>query len=448
MNHPNDNTSHDAKPNKSEQLDTTYRFVLLTAGILLFIVFFSQLDRYKKLYSSSQHDVRACIACAHNILAGRDIYKTHHRALPEDKTLTSDIPKFTYPPLLGFVFLPSTLLPYSQFKHIWFFLNIFFVIHGLFLLTRILPWGKLRIPAFAVITSLILVYEPFPWILRCANFDAMTLYLMILSCWFYEKEKFVTSGLLIVFSAWLKVTPALIYLFYLTRGNKRFAIGSVAFSFFLLIVQYAVMRNQFIDFFFEILPERAESRYHVPSMQSLWSLEQLLFVPGKGRGIFNLASHFNVIMKVSLLSMVASLILVFLRTTPTRIERFYGFAICCIASLLVTDSTWLYRYIWMTVPITALLFAVVFARRPLLFLVPVAFCFVLNVQYLHNAIFGKFEGLKLLLKGAPAISAIVSYIFLISILFARGTWHSLIKTGCNRIYIAVKTIPKLQRKME
>ncbi|MDJ0762187.1 MAG: glycosyltransferase family 87 protein [Myxococcota bacterium] len=400
--------------------------LMIALSVFIFaLLFCSQLNRIIKLYSSSQHDVRATIACAHNYFAGRDIYKTHHRALKEDPTLTADIPKFTYPPLLCAVFFPMALMPYEQGKHVYFFLNCFFVIHTAFLLTLIAPIGWLKKPFFFLVLGVSIASEPFAWILRCANFDAMTLYVTAVSIWAYQREKLILSGILIATASWLKVTPGLIFIFLLMGGRQRFIVSAILSGLLLGIFQLMLVGyDQFAYFFMETLPERAGARLQAPSMQSLWSLNQLLFVPGQRGSIFDLREHFDVIHFLSRAVVAVMVLGVILRTSYQTHRFFYAFGVCSAATFLLTDSTYMYRLVWVIFPMSSLFLACILEKYKYSISCITLIVVLLNLQFLHGQIFGKLTGWKAILHGAPTIGALISISTLFVLSIQNGTWNN------------------------
>ena len=422
---------------KTVNKDTGSKTSLYVALLFIFISMAGlRYNTIENLFTSSQHDLRAYLGCAHNILNNRPIYTTHHQIIPEDLTLTRDVPKYTYPPLLGIVMIPATLLSYDSFKHIWFFLNLFFVFHGILLLALLMPVKRdTAITLFAVISSVAIGSDWILWLLRTAQSDAFTAYLVVLGLYFFEKNHLIASATLIAMAAWLKVTPGLVFLYMITRGNRKYFIYSVAAGLFFMLVQIAAVQGQFIDLFTKVLPERMSSPFPAPSMQSLWSLVHLLVDPISRRYKMFDAPQYADTMLLLLQIFIASIaLLIFARRTKDIFTRFYGFAICAAASLLLTNSSWMMRYSWSYIFLSAVFTATVRSRHIFTVLPLGVIIIMLHLDFILHSFFERYTGAEQLLLWAPGFSAAASILFLSFIVVKDGGgWHPLINSLSRRV---------------
>lgn len=387
---------------------------IVAAATLAFSLYAGH-NRIIKRYNSSQHDLRAYIACAHNILSGRHIYKTHHRKIPEDPTLTSNVPKYLYPPLMGMLMIPASLMPYADFKNVWFFLNIFFVLGSIGFFVAALPKSKLKTATFFFSAAIIINAESLDWLLRTAQADAFVLFLSVLSLFFYTKKNFFISALLIVVASWAKVTPGLLCLLLVTRGNKKFIIYAAVFSIALFLAQLIAVGDQFFYFFTKTLTKDIPGPMRAPIMQSLWSLTQLALAPYKKRLILDYPHMTEPVLTGLKIFVIAVSLFILIRRSKTNLKLAQAFAALSCVSMLITDTSWVMRFVWSTSSISLIVFFVLSLPKRLSSL-PAAIIGIavvlLNCSFLLHTLLGPLSGWKAIFIGGSGLSAFFSMIYI------------------------------------
>ena len=336
----------------------------------------------REYWHESQHDLKAFVACAHNLLADRPIYTTYHQPIPEDPTIGSGAPEYYYPPLLGILFLPTTLIRYDVFVHVWFVLNLAFVLHAVWLVVALLPFGRARWPAVMCLATVVLCSEVLAWLLSAAQVDALLLWLLLLGAWCFERGRGAASAWLLVVATWAKLTPGLILVYLLLRGPRRLAVHAVIATVALFALQWAVAGAQFFDFFTTAIGDAARRATPPPFMQSLWALAQLVFVPNPGVSkVFDAPALAAPVLALAKTVVLAAVLIVLVRGGLRPVERVMGLGVCAAGSLLLVDMSWTMRFIWLVLPFGALLWVMSTAPRRRLVLLVGAACMLAQFRF-------------------------------------------------------------------
>ncbi|MBN2340382.1 MAG: DUF2029 domain-containing protein [Deltaproteobacteria bacterium] len=413
-------------------------------GLIGALIFFCAIalfhgQTFKRLYNSGQHDLRAYLACAHDMIDGRPIYKTYHRVIPEDPILNDHVPPFVYPPLLGALLIPATVVAYDDFKHVWFFLNFFFLLHGIFLAVSILPFASNRSIAFLLVGGVMLGSDMFHWLLHAAQVDAFTIWLSTLSLWFFEKKKWMAGAVFICLAAWIKITPGIFLVYFLTRGTRRFAIYAAAIGIGLGLIQFAAFPNDFLYFFHKTLFEKMPTPSRAPTMQSLWALSEMFLVPGNGINILNAPNLVQPLLLILKAVVALFAIAVVLRKRVDVTGRFLEFAVCSCVAVLITDMSWMMRFVWNFIPIIAILHVISGAtkRWEKSLLIPFGiFLILLNLEVVWKGALGELQGWKAVFAAGPGLCALFSVILLGTLCMIRSQWSAPMQwlIGINRLF--------------
>jgi hypothetical protein len=391
----------------------------IATSIILILSLYYNYDRIAGNYESSQHDLRAYIACAHNILAGRHIYrhsnKRYSDKIPEDPSLTEKIPLYKYPPLMGILMIPATIVSYDIFKHVWYFLNLLFVFCGTLILTLALPTNEIKWATFAASLSVVAASESLDWLLKTGQADAFILLLIVLSLHFYMRKQFLLSALMITVACWSKVTPGLLCIFLLTRGEKKFFLYTIVFGVTLFLVQILAVGDQMLYFFTTTLTKDIPRFYRPPVMQSLWSLTQLVLVPYKGVSILSYPALFDNAMIIAKLFIGMVTLLVLVRRCKSAIGIFQAFAVLSCVSVLIAESSWVMRFIWNVFPIVVIVFFM-FSLPNRISSIPRALVglliIFLNCTFLLIPELGPLDGARAALLGGSGFSALFSMLYI------------------------------------
>ncbi|MBN2719449.1 MAG: DUF2029 domain-containing protein [Deltaproteobacteria bacterium] len=402
----------------------------MNLGLIGAIIFFCAMALYQgqtfeRLYDSGQHDLRAYLACAHDMISNRHIYKTYHRSIPKDPILNSNVPPFVYPPLLGILMIPASIVSYDTFKHVWFFMNFFFLLHGIFLIVSILSFGPNRSIAFLLVSGLMLGSNMFHWLLHSAQVDAFSIWLSTLSLWLFNRQKWFASAVFICAAAWVKVTPGIFFLYFLTRGSRRFAIYAFGTGAVLGVIQYVSFPDEFLYFFQKTLFEKMPTPTRAPIMQSLWALCDLVVASGNDANTLNAPNHFRTLLLVMKIVVVFFATAVLLRKREGATGLSMGFAVCGSVSILITDMSWMMRFVWNYISIAAVLKIISspFNKKQKAILIPLGVFFILlNLDSVWKAAFGELHEWKTVFIAGPGLFAFFSTIFVGTFCIIRSNW--------------------------
>ena len=411
------------------------RFVIvrrLSAGlpVLLFLVVLVFQSRdFKKAYSSSQHDLKAYVACAHNILNGRHIYRTHHRPIPEDPTLGKSPPRYLYPPLLGILLIPLTLLSFDIIRQIWFFANFFFVLHTAYLVVKVLPFRRARAAAFFLVSAAAVGSDPFIWLIRTAQVDACVMYLCTAGLYHFGCRRYLLAASLVAVATWIKVTPGIFLLYFFLRGNFRFRCSAVITAIVPVVLQAAVCQEEFLYFFTDVL-HHMPNLNRAPAMQSLWVLSSLLVIPYKKRAVFNCPECFDALLfalKGIVAAISAAVLVRFKRGRPSLV---YGFAVCSACSILIVDFSWMMRFIANLITSAALIYLIydTSSRSTKVALgVLGTLSIAVNNSFIWRKLLGPLDGWKSVFLCGPSLHALIALLLLGIAVIRRSEWIPLVQ---------------------
>jgi len=166
--------------------------------------------------------------------------------------------RFLYPPIAGNFFQPFAKLHYSAAKHIWNYLNFFFVISAVFLWLKISRFDK---NIFAVFIAGIFTFNFFPLytLLERGQIDGLTFLLLTLGIFSVIKQKNFAAGIFFAIASVFKFYCLLLIPFLLLK--KKFnTVISFAVSVILIIAAMYVFNGTLLvnDYVFNQLPRISE----------------------------------------------------------------------------------------------------------------------------------------------------------------------------------------------
>ena len=154
----------------------------------------------------------------------------------EDKPLYIDeVVPYIYPPLLAVFLIPLSILPLPVIKVIWFSANIFFIFLSLKLLLNIV--GKKDINTFFLgFLSVVFTLRFFLNNSTLGQINVIILYLCVLCLYFFINQKDFYAGLFLSIAVTIKLTPLLLFFYFLYKREFRiilYSIVSMAILFFI-----------------------------------------------------------------------------------------------------------------------------------------------------------------------------------------------------------------------
>ena len=264
---------------------------------------------------NDQHDLRAYVAAAWNLLRGRPLY-VRYLGIPEDSELTTDIPYFIYPPLVAVLFIPATLFHFDTFRNIWWFLcHVFACIT----ICAIAPTWYI-----GVLAGLMLYFGwPWEWHQKCGQIDMFVYMLVAVGYALFANGLYQLAGFVIALACWVKVTPGVVALYFGLLSGCFFYWWAV-YMLILFVVQLAISPRDLIRWLSRIR-EVALWRYDVPAIQSL-----CVIIPNNP---FRICTS-----------------LVMLAGAVTVRDPVIGLALCCICMIMIPDVGWIMNHVGMVIP--------------------------------------------------------------------------------------------------
>lgn len=281
--------------------------------------------------------------------------------------------RFLYPPIAGSFFQPIAKLQYSTAKHIWNYLNFFFVISAVLLWLKISKFDK---NIFALLVAGIFTFNFFPFytLLERGQIDGLTFLLMSLGIFSITKQKNLIAGILFAAASIFKFYCLLLIPFLLLK--KKFnTVISFAVSVILIIAAMYVFNGTLLvnDYVFNQLPrvsEFAESgtedmkidswilkNYFQISRYSISMIEGQPFV-SESISFFSKASFIKVITSVQTklgldLSstiwsvMIFVIILFFFGKNLKNYDELNQWSIILLVILICSPFTWVMNLVWL-----------------------------------------------------------------------------------------------------
>lgn len=178
-------------------------------------------------------------------LAGHDIYKPIPRVHP-----------YIYPPFFSLLVGPLTLLNIKSAALIWLALNIVLYLASAWLLYRIL--FKDYDDAILIWTAVIAAgLIPAQLDLLHGQVNTFILFLLTAALWSYVNRRDLLCGILIGLAAAIKITPALLVLFFLVKKEYRVVLGALAallITLFIPIPFFGIIQTVFLlDKWFDLV---------------------------------------------------------------------------------------------------------------------------------------------------------------------------------------------------
>ena len=161
---------------------------------------------------------------AKRLVAGENFYLVNNPAQSLPGELAGGAARFIYPPLLAYLFVPFSFFSLNTAFYLYTFFIIGLLSVSVYLLSRLLPDGKMFLYAAAALSAL----SPIVWFhLERGQTDVVVLFLLTAACFLLAKGYFKSVGLFVGLAALFKFTP-LIFIPYLFLKNRKAFWASIA----------------------------------------------------------------------------------------------------------------------------------------------------------------------------------------------------------------------------
>jgi hypothetical protein len=176
----------------------------------------------------------------------------------------------------------------------------------------------------------------------------------------------------------------------------------------------------------------------------------LLLVPEGERRIFDAPHLFDpllITLKIIVGTMAASAMV---RSSTKKDGLFMGFAMCSAASLLITDLSWMMRFIWNFVTIAALLYIMASVQRRAaliaVFIISVP-ALVLNGSFIWMSMFqGRLVGVKSIFLGGVSLHALLALFIITAYFLYESSWSPVVEQSYSYARQGMKKLIALKSK--
>src|SRR3989338_1675513 len=204
--------------------------VLISLIIYLSIFNFDPLNSQRLYYDLDREqfthgaDFNNFYFAAKRLVAGENFYLVNNPAQSLPGELAGGAARFIYPPLLAYLFVLFSFFSLNTAFYLYTFFVIVLLSVSVYLLSRLLPDGKL----FLYAAVALLVFSPIVWFhLERGQTDVVVLFLLTAACFLLAKGYFKSVGLFVGLAALFKFTP-LIFIPYLFLKNRKAFWASIA----------------------------------------------------------------------------------------------------------------------------------------------------------------------------------------------------------------------------
>jgi Glycosyltransferase family 87 len=288
--------------------------------------------------------------------ANDEVITPHIVALHETVYNSYDNPPFT-----AVLVLPFTGLPFGQAKDVYRLL-----LHLLYFSSVALVLGADRAyrshPQWVLIVMLALCLEPVYSSITSGQVDIPILFAMYVVYWAFKRGHPVLAGCAIAVAAMIKLSPALLLIYFLYKRQFKVVISGVMAVVVLLGIGIAVTgADDWIIFVREILPVLAKGSTHFENQTLVGFFNGLFLTPS---ALFSLQPVPPlVIPKVLTWITVGGVGLLMLRlfwprsgeTLRDGLRFDLEFSLCMVALLIASSVAWQHYYVWLLLPLATLL---------------------------------------------------------------------------------------------
>ncbi len=158
-------------------------------------------------------------------------------------------------PLTAILTMPLTLFDLRTAIRVFFSLNVLLLIASLALIFVTNRDYLLRYPYWLVAVALVLNLDPVLDSMLLGQVDLLILFLIVAAYWGHRSDREVAAGASLGLAAMIKLSPALLVLYFLFRGRFRVVASAFATIFLFSVLSLVVAgRSAHIQFLTDILP--------------------------------------------------------------------------------------------------------------------------------------------------------------------------------------------------
>ena len=264
---------------------------------------------------------------------------------------------YIYPPLFAVLFAPLSLLSFGAAMNLWMGLDLALLVVFLLLYATYrgadLSWPE----AAFMISACLFEFLPLIWAMAIGQTSLIVLVLLTGTLLAWRRGSDVTAGLLLGLAIALKLTPALLAVFFLWRGRRRIAwISAGVFLAAQAVSVAAIGWEPHRRFFLDVVPMMSGGTCYFLN-QSIGSFFNRMVTDGDVRQVAIVSST-----GARLLTLLASLALIAVSAPFLRRERadVHGgeeiqYGVVVLLTLVLSPISWTHHYLIALLPLFALI---------------------------------------------------------------------------------------------
>ena len=277
---------------------------------------------------------------------------------------------YIYPPFFAILVAPLSLLPFHAARLAW--LGSDLLLLGLFVWLY-LAWrrgdgtdpGRLELALVAV--TLGLEFLPLIWALAIGQTSLIILALLAGTILCAKREKEAAGGLLLGFAAAIKLTPALLLIYFLLRGRRRLALwGLATFAACTLLAAVALGPAPTIRFFMTVAPAMSGGTSYFLNQSLPGFLDRMAGSDDVSQVALSAQPLVKGLATAGSLCLLAFSYYCFRRRPgrPVGLELDLEVSAVILLTLVLSPISWTHHYLLITVPLYTIAAAAIREARP------------------------------------------------------------------------------------
>ena len=249
-----------------------------------------------------------------------------------------------YPMTAMILLAPIGWLPYVIAEKLWTIISVFSLGLGLWLLSKLLPEMTKR--QWLYFGAVIILAFPYKFTLGMGQINLMILVGFIASIYAYYHDQEVWAGILIALTAWLKITPLVLLLFFWRKGKyKTIMAAGITYLLGWMIAGQIWGWELVRQFFIEVIPSLSTIGNDVYYNQALTGVIARVGINGWVGAVLNYGTLI-IMLGVSYFSIP--------KTKVSASQEIIGFGLLIISMLMGAGLAWQHYFVWLIIPFVGL----------------------------------------------------------------------------------------------
>lgn len=262
---------------------------------------------------------------------------------------------YIYPPFLAVLLRPLTVLDYHRANQVWFALNVLLFAATVAALVTLRP-GRPD-PISAGVTILVsLCFYPTLRAFQCGQVSLAMLFLLASALWFLERGKDTAAGVLVALGAAVKLTPAILILFFIAARRYRAAVASIVAGAAAIVVSVAGAGwENHVVFVRDFLPALSRGAATFANQSLAGTLDRIFLDQTMNSFVFVAEPGWlTVVNRAASISILLASLLLARKIAAGGADPAPGYSLVVLASLIASPISWEHHFVLALIPIAVL----------------------------------------------------------------------------------------------